>query len=349
MDIGIGKLLSGFGGASEQELKNYATAFCFEDLQTVSLMTTSPNNIVIATSEYIIPKKGQSVFFKNVHKKSWRTDSGEKIKKEIYEGERFEFSPSGLLELGLSWMHVVYVAAKDNIQSAASRQQEADFACKPDLYACYRYLLCVLNSGDSSKTKYDPMTLEYHMKEMPWAKILQEAIRLGYTSHQANTCGLHVHVNRDAFGESETEQDAVIARILYFFEKNWEELLKFSRRTPRQLERWATRYGYKDQPKELLDHAKKGYHGGRYTSVNLTNTDTIEFRIFRGTLKYNTLIATLQLLDRICDVAICLTDDQVKAMSWTTFASGCTQPELVRYLKERRLYVNDPVESEEEV
>ena len=194
-----------------------------------------------------------------------------------------------------------------------------------------------------------PMTLEYHMKEMPWAEILREAIRLGYTSHQANTCGLHVHVNRDAFGESEAEQDSVIARILYFFEKNWEELLKFSRRTPRQLERWATRYGYKDQPKELLDHAKKGYHGGRYTSVNLTNTDTIEFRIFRGTLKYNTLIATLQLLDRICDVALYLTDDQVKAMSWTTFASGCTQPELVQYLKERRLYVNEPVESEEEV
>ena len=108
-----------------------------------------------------------------------------------------------------------------------------------------------------------PMTLEYHMKEMPWAKILQEAIFLGYTSHQANTCGLHVHVNRNAFGETEEAQDAVIARILYFFEKNWEELLKFSRRTPRQLERWATRYGYKDQPQELLDHAKKGYHGGR--------------------------------------------------------------------------------------
>ena len=194
-----------------------------------------------------------------------------------------------------------------------------------------------------------PMTLEYHMKEMPWARILQEAIHLGYTSHQATTCGLHVHVNRNAFGDTEEAQDAVIARILYFFEKNWEELLKFSRRTPRQLERWATRYGYKDQPKELLDHAKKGYHGGRYTSVNLTNTDTIEFRIFRGTLKYNTLIATLQLLDRICDVAICLTDDQIKAMSWTTFVSGCTQPELVQYLKARRLYVNEPVESEEEV
>ena len=85
------------------------------------------------------------------------------------------------------------------------------------------------------------------------------------------------------------------------------------------------RYGYKDQPKELLDHAKKSAHAGRYTSVNLTNKNTIEFRIFRGTLKYNTLIATLQLLDRICDVALFMSDEQVKAMSWTTFVSGCTQ------------------------
>ena len=194
-----------------------------------------------------------------------------------------------------------------------------------------------------------PMTLDYHMQKMPWAKILRAAVHLGYTSHQAATCGLHVHVNRDAFGDTEDARDAVIARILYFFEKNWEELLKFSRRTPRQLERWAARYGYRDQPKDLLDHAKKGCHQGRYTSVNLTNRDTIEFRIFRGTLKYNTLIATLQLLDRICDVAHFLSDEEMKAMSWTTFVSGCTQPELVQYLKERQLYVNDPVESEEEV
>ena len=87
----------------------------------------------------------------------------------------------------------------------------------------------------------------------------------------------------------------------------------------------------------------------RKLSYNLTNKNTIEFRIFRGTLKYNTLVATLQLLDRICDVALFMSDDELKAMSWTTFVSGCTQPELVQYLKERRLYVNEPVESEAEV
>ena len=193
-----------------------------------------------------------------------------------------------------------------------------------------------------------PMSLSYQLDEMPWAEVLHKARSLGYLSHQACTCGLHVHVSRLAFGDTEDEQEDGIGRILYFFEKHWEELLKFSRRTRRQLDRWAARYGYKDQPREVLETAKKG-NLGRYTCINLTNDDTIEFRIFRGTLKLNTLIATLQLVNRICDVAIFMSDEEIKEMSWTTFAAGCTQPELVQYLKERRLYVNEPVTAEEEV
>lgn len=189
-----------------------------------------------------------------------------------------------------------------------------------------------------------PMTLDYHLTQMPWQAVMDEAVRLGYTSHQGGTCGLHAHVNRSAFGATEAEQDQCIARVLYFFERYWEELLKFSRRTQRQLDRWAARYGYKDRPMDILDHAKKGDGAGRYSAVNLQNRDTVEFRMFRGTLKYNTLAATLQMLDRICDVALFLSDDELKDMSWTTFMTGCQTPELVQYLKERRLYVNEPVE-----
>ena len=134
-----------------------------------------------------------------------------------------------------------------------------------------------------------------------------------------------------------------------FFEKNWEELLKFSRRTQRQLDRWAARYGYKEQPRDILEHAKKCCHAGRYTCVNLQNSSTIEFRIFRGTLKYNTFLAALQMVNRICDVAIFLSDEELKAMSWSAFAAGCQAPELIRYLKERRLYVNDVISAEEEI
>ena len=119
----------------------------------------------------------------------------------------------------------------------------------------------------------------------------------------------------------EEEQEPAIARILYFVKKHWEELLKFSRRTPRQLERWAARYGYKDRPQEILEHAKKGSHAGRYSCVNLENRATIEFRMFRGTLKLNSLLATLQMVDHICSVALHLSDGACKDLSWRTFVT----------------------------
>ena len=194
-----------------------------------------------------------------------------------------------------------------------------------------------------------PMSLDFHIERMPWATLLRQVVSLGYRSHRTSTCGLHVHVNRDSFGETSTRQEACIARVLYFFEKHWEELLKFSRRSERQLERWAARYGYKEHPQDILDAAKKGYGGGRYSCVNLGNHDTIEFRIFRGTLKCNTLIATLQLLDRVCEVAILYSDEEIRNLSWTSFVAELSLPELIQYLKERRLYVNEPVESEEDV
>lgn len=194
-----------------------------------------------------------------------------------------------------------------------------------------------------------PQSLSCQLAGMPWKDILEKARSLGYTSHQARTCGLHVHVSRKAFGETETEQDPCIARILYIFEKFWDEFLKFSRRTHGQVAHWAARYGMKEHPGEILKHAKKDCEGIRYTCVNLCNQGTIEFRIFRGTLKFNTVIATLQMVNRICDVALFMSDEEVKNMSWTTFAAGCSEPELVQYLKERRLYVNEPVVTEEEV
>ena len=193
-----------------------------------------------------------------------------------------------------------------------------------------------------------PMTLAYHMDEMPWARVLSEAVQLGYTSHRATTCGLHIHVNRNAFGPTERRQEDVIARILFFVENHWNELLRFSRRSQNQMEQWAARYGRKDDPKEVLKHAK-GSSLGRYTCVNLTNFNTIEFRMFRGTLKLNTFLATLQMVDRICDVAISLSDLQMQELTWTEFVAGCEAPELIQYLKERRLYVSDPVEVEVEI
>lgn len=187
-----------------------------------------------------------------------------------------------------------------------------------------------------------PMTADYHKNKMPWDKITRKAISLGYLSHKTSTCGLHVHVNRNSLGFTENDQEETISRILFFVEKFWNELLVFSRRTPFQVERWAARYGFKDQPKEIMKTAKAG-RGNRYTCVNIAPLNTIEFRMFRGTLKTNTIIATVQLVDKICTVAYLMSDDSLSKLSWPEFVASIKEPELITYLKERRLYINDEI------
>ena len=184
-----------------------------------------------------------------------------------------------------------------------------------------------------------PASLDYH-KQYQWDEIMSKAVSLGYRSHQTSTCGLHVHVNRDCLGDNREEQEETIRRILYFVEHHWNELLRFSRRSEYSMNRWAARYGFEKTGREILDKAKKG-NNGRYAAVNLMNYSTIEFRLFRGTLKYNTLIAAIELVNEICDLAIHLTDEGIEKMSWSEFVDTLHEPELIQYLKELKLYINE--------
>ena len=113
------------------------------------------------------------------------------------------------------------------------------------------------------------------------------------------------------------------------------------------MNRWAARYGIRLTPSEQMSHAKNSC-AGRYTAVNLTNSDTVEIRMFRGTLKLNTLKATLQMVNHLVEVAVAMSDTAVQELSWFDFLDDVTEPELIQYLKERRLYVNEPVNTSEE-
>lgn len=235
---------------------------------------------------------------------------------------------------------------------------EIDGAGKDDDYAeeildianadgTYIYIKSDGSLDDGMELVSHPMTLDYH-KEYCWSDIMRKAVSLGYRSHQTSTCGLHIHVNRTTFSDNREEQDEIISRILYFVEHHWNELLKFSRRSEYTMNRWAARYGYEHTPKAIMDKAKKG-NNGRYAAVNLCNYHTVEFRMFRGTLKYNTFIAAIELVNRICDAAMYNTDESISKLSWSDFVAGITEPELIIYLKERQLYINEKITTEEDM
>lgn len=159
---------------------------------------------------------------------------------------------------------------------------------------------------------------------------------MGYKSHDAETCGLHVHLSRRAFGSSETEQDLNIMKLLYIFEKFWPQFVKFSRRTEAQLNRWAARYGLTDPLDALLDRAKGAE---RYHAINLQPYNTIEIRMFRGTLKYNTFIATLEFCQYLYDSVMNNDIEKLQQMTWSDFVEAIPEDykELLIYLEERKL------------
>ena len=197
-----------------------------------------------------------------------------------------------------------------------------------------------------------PMTLHYHTNEMNWREVMEKAVDLGYTSHNAGSCGLHIHCNRDYFGKEYDEQEEAIGRIVYFVERHWDELVRFSRRTPGALNRWAAKYATISNTICETYEKAKNKDMGRYVAVNLSNYRTIEFRMFRGTLRYDTFMAALQLVDEICRLAIRLSDYEMEQLSWSEFVGLIDprlKPELITYLKSRRLYVNEPETAEEEM
>ena len=57
----------------------------------------------------------------------------------------------------------------------------------------------------------------------------------------------------------------------------------------------------------------------------------------------HTLKATLQMVNHLVEVAVAMSDTAVQELSWFDFLDDVTEPELIQYLKERRLYVNEPV------
>lgn len=142
---------------------------------------------------------------------------------------------------------------------------------------------------------------EKSFKNMRWKEILEKLKEEHCLSHDTDTCGYHIHVSRNLFGEDEDEQEDNIAKVIMFYEYFWEEILRFSRRTSGEIGDWAARYSLSRGDIEIAKEISKDKNKGRYYAVNCENSNTIEFRIFKGTLNYETFMASFDLTARLVE------------------------------------------------
>lgn len=174
----------------------------------------------------------------------------------------------------------------------------------------------------------DPMTLAAH-RINGWDGIFDAATEAGYVSHEMGTCGLHVHVSKAFLGMTDDTQQLCIAKILLLTNRFFEDyLVPFSRRDMRHLSQWAgknTEFGDTSpvSSKSLRNKAKlANATSGRYRAVNLKNAATIEFRLFRGTLKHTTFMATLELVCAICEYCKTHTNQACSSVGFGELVTG---------------------------
>jgi hypothetical protein len=155
-----------------------------------------------------------------------------------------------------------------------------------------------------------PATLDAH--RALWEQFFKERGKhTSLKSHDTKTCGLHVHVSRAPLTEMQ------IAKIVLFV--NARANTHFTESLAR---RGANRYcqiKFKNVP-AIFRNGEIVSNDDRYEAVNLQNSKTIEFRIFRGTLKPNTFFRSLEFVEALALYCAPAEVSLTRALHWEKFA-----------------------------
>lgn len=208
-------------------------------------------------------------------------------------------------------IHMGFELEVDNGEDASDAVEEIN-----DIEA-FENFFCFEHDGSLSYRGFEiisnPASIGWHVAHRDDYQKMADILKSHqYVSHNSRknmgggdvvrgTCGLHIHLDRQYFGGYH-EQEAASAKLLYLFEKHWDNMVKFSRRTSSGLH-WCDSYKAQVGTRcSLVKIAKKVENYGRYFAVNLTNENTIEIRLWRGTLNMQTFIATLKFTARLCEL-----------------------------------------------
>lgn len=182
-----------------------------------------------------------------------------------------------------------------------------------------------------------PMSLPAHRELWKWLQ--DKSATKGLISHKgrdgnSSTCGLHVHVNRDSLTKLQ------IAKMVAFV--NNPDNQEFMTALARRYGMAAT--GYCRIKADKAKVGKAAESSDRYEAVNVTPRHTIEFRIFRGTLKYESLVAAIEFVHALCEYTARCGDCSVSDLGYEAFLKFA-ETKLPKETQTLRSYVNNKLET----
>ena len=175
-----------------------------------------------------------------------------------------------------------------------------------------------------------PCSLEFHKNKMNYREMFEYLDKEGYKGHDCETAGLHIHANRSYLGKSRISQELVISKILYILEKFNDEICVIARRD----NDYSEFAGEKQNEDSIVELYGKYKDKGKRAALNLQHKDTIEFRMFKSTLKYETFILTLEFVKDIINYAKSVDIEEIELAKWSDLMN-CFSSELRKYYEFR--------------
>lgn len=263
----------------------------------------------------------------NLYANMVRTPEGKPTKQYI---KSYNYIPEQFMFHKVNNEEELYLGIELEIDSGGEDNSNAEYVCS-FMNSKTENVYCKhdgsLNNGFEIVTH--PCTIEYH-KQLNYEELFKELIKRGYRSHDVSTCGLHVHINRDYFGEKKIEQDLNISKLLYLYEKYWDKVELVARR---KSNRFAKRF-LLEEDETPLDLYAKSKESDKYGAINLQHKNTVELRIFKGTLKLDTYLNTLEFVKVIANIAKESDIYNIQFVTWDKIKSRFSD-ELNQYITDR--------------
>lgn len=229
---------------------------------------------------------------------------------EYHHTDGVNFIGAGPLYMG--------VELETESNNRATMAQELVQAIGPSTIECKRDS-SLYNGCEIVTQPIDPCE---HMQSSMWDTIINICKSNDATSHDNGRCGLHVHINRtfladcheSAWDHPFSDQAAYIMdTILSHHPAEW---LCFSRRSTDSMRQWAQIDGSPDADQQSFS-VWKSKKSGRYYAINTSNCETVEIRLWRGTLRRESLRATLQASAALAIIARAYRNRVELVRTWT--------------------------------
>lgn len=177
-------------------------------------------------------------------------------------------------------------------------------------------------------------------------KIQQIVVREGGRSHETTTCGIHVH--RSKADLSQIDQ----CKLITFFAINKDKIVQVARRESSGYASFDSFDGLsrRNRYEKVLAHRfiKDSRHSDKYLAINFRHQNTLEFRIFKGSLVPSTILASIGFCHYVTMYCKSMLFQQLKLMGKQSFQDFVNMVKtkahtekladnLLKYLQKRRI------------